>query len=663
MSDESENAPQPRETPRVDIDALRGPLARTALRVRLQRAADAGSLFLLVGLGLAGLVVALTKTAALPEADAWPYLIAAAALPALAAFGGLARRVSPLLAAKLLDRAHDLNDRVGNAVSFAAEPDRTAFMDAAIEDARQHASALRPARAMPLRAPMELAIALGLAVGVGGLAILEVPRTWEERIVHGGIVPVFVHADELEAYESHLRELLADPETDERVRAAAEDFNRIVEDLADERLDREESLRRIADLERRLAEARPADQELLADALRELGEDLRRSALADELSAALRDADADRAEDEMRQLAAQLRQDPRRQDLESLRRALERAAERRAEDRSQQIEQAEEEIERLLQRQREQQREASPQEQRLLQRRRRELDQLRREHQEAQERQRQLDRLRRELSQSAQSLQQRDQQRAADDLDRGAEDLNRMARQQMSQEEMQQLQQQLEQLREAIRRAQQRQAQNGQQGQQGQQQQQGRGQRGQGQMDRFVLRARGQGDGEGTPIQMPGQGGQQGQAGQGGQGQGQQGEQGQGGQQQQTLTLGGDGPSNAILEVPGMGQAQQQQGGQGDGPQLPGPGAGTGHDETLLDEASRLAGDRRTVRVEGDQSEGPSRSEVIRSSGQRGFASRSYRDTYTDYRGHAEEVLERDEVPPGRRFFVRRYFQLIRPRE
>ena len=223
MSDESENAPQPRETPRVDIDALRGPLARTALRVRLQRAADAGSLFLLVGLGLAGLVVALTKTAALPEADAWPYLIAAAALPALAAFGGLARRVSPLLAAKLLDRAHDLNDRVGNAVSFAAEPDRTAFMDAAIEDARQHASALKPARAMPLRAPMELAIALGLAVGVGGLAILEVPRTWEERIVHGGIVPVFVHADELEAYESHLRELLADPETDERVRAAAED--------------------------------------------------------------------------------------------------------------------------------------------------------------------------------------------------------------------------------------------------------------------------------------------------------------------------------------------------------------------------------------------------------------------------------------------------------
>ena len=36
---------------------------------------------------------------------------------------------------------------------------------------------------------------------------------------------------------------------------------------------------------------------------------------------------------------------------------------------------------------------------------------------------------------------------------------------------------------------------------------------------------------------------------------------------------------------------------------------------------------------------------------------------YTDYRAHAEDVLERDQVPPGYRFYVRRYFQLIRPRD
>lgn len=69
------------------------------------------------------------------------------------------------------------------------------------------------------------------------------------------------------------------------------------------------------------------------------------------------------------------------------------------------------------------------------------------------------------------------------------------------------------------------------------------------------------------------------------------------------------------------------------------------------------------MRVEGEQNGGPSRSQVILSSAQRGFANRAYRDVYTDYSGHAEEVLERDEVPPGYRFYVRRYFQLIRPRD
>jgi hypothetical protein len=82
----------------------------------------------------------------------------------------------------------------------------------------------------------------------------------------------------------------------------------------------------------------------------------------------------------------------------------------------------------------------------------------------------------------------------------------------------------------------------------------------------------------------------------------------------------------------------------------------------MLDDPTRLGGDNRNVRVEGEQSAGETRSEVILSAADRGFASRGYRDVYTDYEDHAEEVLERDEVPQGYRFYVRRYFQLIRPR-
>ncbi len=174
-------------------------------------------------------------------------------------------------------------------------------------------------------------------------------------------------------------------------------------------------------------------------------------------------------------------------------------------------------------------------------------------------------------------------------------------------------------------------------------------------MQRFQLRARGQGEEGGHPLLMPGQQGQQGQGqgqqGQGQQGQGQQGQQGQG-QQGGALTLGQGG--DATLEVPGMGQ---RAGGR------PGPGAGTEHDPQMLDSPTHLRGTTRSTQVEGEAGEGPSRSEVILGAADRGFASRGYRRVYTDYRDHAEEVLERDEIPPGYRFYVRRYFQLIRPRE
>jgi hypothetical protein len=64
-----------------------------------------------------------------------------------------------------------------------------------------------------------------------------------------------------------------------------------------------------------------------------------------------------------------------------------------------------------------------------------------------------------------------------------------------------------------------------------------------------------------------------------------------------------------------------------------------------------------------DTGEGEASSEVIYGAAQRGFVGRGYQKVYTDYRTVAERVMEQDEIPPGYRFYVRRYFQLIRPRE
>ena len=640
----------------TDLTPIRRPVRAVARRIRLQRAMNAGALLMLAGLGAAGLVVALLKVGVLPAPEALPWLLGCAALPVLGALVAALRPVARLAPAQKLDRAHGLRSRIASALEFAELPkdERTPFMEAAIEDAVRHAAKLDPRVASPLRVPRDLVPAVGLALGVGALALLEVP---ERAIVPvaSQLDPLLLHPDDIDAFAGGLDELVQNPDTDEDVREAARAFNQLMEDLADRRLDRTEALRRITQLEQRLMDGRDLSSEALRDSLRELGDELRRASLTEAASEALRDGDAARAENAMRELATQIRQDPpSRQELERLRQALERAAQeqRSPEDLQREIDEQRQQMERLLQRQREE-KQLGERERRLLERRRRELERLERQQQQAQEQQRQLERLRRELEQAAEDLRREMNEQAAESMERGAEELNRMARQQMSEEQMQQLAEQLRQLREMLRRQREQQAQNGQQGQG--QQGQGQGQ-GQGRMDRFVLRARGQGDGEGVPLVMPG--GQQGQAGQGGQGNQGGNQQGEG---QQALMPGGQG--NAQLEIPGMGQGQGQGQREGGGQASVGPGAGTGHDPQMLDDPSRIDSTRQNIRVQGEDSQGPTRSEVILSASDRGFAQRGYRDVYTDYSSHAEEVLETDEIPPGYRFYVRRYFQLIRPRD
>jgi hypothetical protein len=63
--------------------------------------------------------------------------------------------------------------------------------------------------------------------------------------------PMLVHPDDLDAFESALRPMLENPETDEATREAAREFNDILERLADRELDRTEALRELRELETR----------------------------------------------------------------------------------------------------------------------------------------------------------------------------------------------------------------------------------------------------------------------------------------------------------------------------------------------------------------------------------------------------------------------------
>jgi hypothetical protein len=107
----------------------------------------------------------------------------------------------------------------------------------------------------------------------------------------------------------------------------------------------------------------------------------------------------------------------------------------------------------------------------------------------------------------------------------------------------------------------------------------------------------------------------------------------------------------------------------GSGP--PGPGTtptgdnrpGDTHDPHLLGDPSRIAARHVTRRLQGAQGSGPSRSATILGASERGFATTAYRRVYGDYNAITEEVMSKERVPPGYRYYVKRYFQLIKPRE
>ncbi len=91
-------------------------------------------------------------------------------------------------------------------------------------------------------------------------------------------------------------------------------------------------------------------------------------------------------------------------------------------------------------------------------------------------------------------------------------------------------------------------------------------------------------------------------------------------------------------------------------------GVGDGAGPDLKGERTTLDSKRKQSLIRGKDARGPSRSEVIVGASDRGFARRSYRRVYKDYYGVVEDVLKREDVPLGYRYYVKRYFQLIRPR-
>ncbi len=545
-------------------------------------------------------------------------------------------RRAPNHGAHCLERYHQLQGRLVNALEFARVPAerRSPLMRAAIDDALEKVGTLSPSKAAPLTIPKEAGIVALLAAGLVGIALLEVRVLRYVPPTASSFKPMVMTADDLELFRDLTTELEQQGK-DAQTLAAVRRFNQLIEDIAERRLDRREVFKRLATLEKDLTKAGEAEREATEEGLKGLAHELEKSDLSKPVAEALKEQRLADAEKAMRELAEKLknkRTPPTKAELDRLRRALERASKAsQAKNQSllEQKEALEKERKRLLDKKKKQDNSLSAQDQKKLDQLDRQLERLDRETQKSKRSAEQMSELDRKLAEAARDL-MKAQGASAEDLQSAAQDLNRMAKEEMTRQQKEELLKRLQEMREILR----------QQGAGGQQRMQ--------RLMRFGRKARGQSGGPG---------GEQG----GGKGQG------QGVRPGQITPMLVPGEGGGEIPMAGMGQGSQGAGKPGDQPGGGGPGGkewGTGHDANVGGESTELKGQTKDVVAAGvDTGEGTASSEVIYGAAQRGFVGRGYQKVYTDYQTVAERVMEQDEIPPGYRFYVRRYFQLIRPRE
>jgi hypothetical protein len=618
--------------PSASLRRLAGAARKTGRRLKLRRALTAASVCLPLPLGYAAVLVGVAKALPLSAEQvrpwAWGALVPALFVLAAAIRAALARR-TPFEGALALDRHHSLDDRITNALAFAELPaaERTPLMEAAIMDATERAPKLEPRRAAAIVIPRELGWSAMLLAGLLALSVLEVQQL---RVLPPPVIkvqPMLLSADDVELFREIAQELAKNAD-DPQVSSAARRFNQLVEDIAAHRMDRREVFERLGQLERELAESSELDREALDDGLKALARELEKSGLTKPAAQALSEKRLADAEQALRELAERLKKKtnaPSKAELDKLRGALQKASAASTENLAgieQRRQELQQEQESLLKKK--QQGDNSAKNEQKLGENRRKLERLGRDKEKAERGKQKLSELDKQLQEASRQLMQ-DMQAAGQSMESAAENVNRMGKQQLSDEQKKEMLKRLQELREVLR-------------------QQGKG--GKEQMDRmqkFGERARGGG--------KPGQSGKPGSGSQPG---------------QLKLTRGsGEGPG---IDVPMPGSSPGAPGGDKSGEQPgsgePGQGHGTGHDPNLAGDPTKLEGKTQDVTAAGvDSGQGAASAEVIYGAAERGFVGKGYQQVFTDYETVAEQVMDKDEIPPGYRFYVRRYFQLIRPRD
>ncbi len=557
--------------------------------------------------------------------------------------------------ARKLDAHYGLGDKIGNALEFGDTqirrcPDPSdrryqAIVEVLLSEAVATAATLKAAPVVPLRVPRPRLVD---AAGVAMLAVAafvplpvatEAPLPQVARNDNGSAPtgPTPTPRVELAFTEPLRRDLRNLQIGDDPAAALAATILNLLAQLEDGTIDRADALAHLEALDTRL---RQTENELeaqldlapahLAEALRQMAEALEQHELTEKAGEALGRNNGDEAERELERAFDQAEHGDAatrkalEQAMRDVRRALARARAKRS-DAEARLASAERRLRREQRRQPEAQSEAH---ERRLARHQKRVDRLRRQHKREQAARREINKLRRlarnsvaarggQRSLRKQRASQAEMSRQTGDSSRKISRLRRMSAARDA----------LEEARNIIRRA----------GRKGDSDPRRNRQR-----KSFVRAAKGEKGKSGTPSMLI------------------EGRVGEDGEQPTALdngspTHGGDDGGG---DQAGAGAADQAT----PDPSMLGQGAGEGSGEALGDANSRNLA-TRDRRVESHEGRGATRAEIIADASQEGFATLPYREVYTDYRAFAQSAMDNEALPPARRRQIRRYFQMIQPRD
>jgi hypothetical protein len=668
MSSERSDKPSP-----SDVSRITRLVDRVARRVRGQRATEYGVTGALVYLMILALALVLYKTGWVESSTFWTAALVAVVVPVGAALRGWFRHVDRVSLAQRIDRSHNLHDRLSTALSLAEGHKDDEFSSAQMRDALRYTDQVDTSRAAPFKKPTDLAAFAIFLAAVGVLAVIQPPSNKHPlppppEIKHDPVLDsatIAMERDRLEQLKNEL-EGVDDPEAKEMVAEIEELLN----DVEEREISEKEFLERVDEIqEKYFDEEQDKATEELAEKLKKAAEELKEEAAEElekeqelkEVVDALEEKDMEAASKALEKLAEKLENEEMSPEkAERMAKLLEKFAKNLDPD-DKKLEELIEKHKKLaeeLAKKFEGQNNMSEKDKQRLNRAQKELDKLKQKQEKQQNSQssRQLKRLQRNTEEMAEKMkkqaqeQQGDkgepqqkaregesgeksdyQQEASKQAKKASEQMKQGSKQRKSQQVKRDAKRQLDDMEEAMRRSGSKQGNSD-------GQQQSDGQRGE-RMKDFLRRARGEQDGK--------QDGQQGQKG------------------QSNGEKSGRMPGEGQEGDPKKGEAKNAQKGNASKElsekQTNKAGAGEGNRE--LGEETSIDSERKDSKVSGRKGGGPSKSEIIRSASEKGFATTDYKDVYVDYESVVEEVMEREEVPAGYRYYIKRYFELIKPRE